>query len=1196
MGALELPIVRWQVLRWSSNYTNKKGTAVLVNESLLNINHLWLLLCALLVLLMQVGFLLLEDGQVRRKNSANIAMKNLADLALSLLLFWCFGFAVMFAGDLAGLVGNLFYSSAESEFTLAFVFQMMFAGTAATIVSGAVAERMRFGGYLLVTLLVGALIYPVFGHWVWAGQVALPGAQSGWLASLGYVDFAGATVVHAIGGWVALAAIIVIGPRTGRFDKGAQPLKGQNQPLTTAGVMVLMIGWIGFNGGSASGFGAEALQVVANTLLAGLVGASVGIAWSWQRYGSPQLLASLNGLLAGLVSVTALAHAIDFQAVVVVAVVGAWLASVASEWLASLGLDDVVGAVSVHAVAGSWGCLAVALFADPLVINTGLAITEQLMVQLLGVLVAGFWAFGVAYIVLRVLNQLWPLRVQVVQEHYGLDFAEHGDGGESVDLLRVMEARDAIGQRMALTVDPLSDLAEVAAQYNALIAEVSKARDKLWQSNQQLEVRVLERTSELAAEVEQRREVEIDLLAAREQALRAAQAKTEFLATMSHEIRTPMNGVVGMLEVLRQSTLDQEQVQLVEVAAGSGETLLQIIDDILDFSKIEAGQLKVESVSFSPHAVIEDVSMLLMGKVRDRGLELILDVHPDVPEQVVGDPLRWRQILVNLVGNAVKFTERGTITMSLSVVQSAGGSAELLLAVQDTGVGIGARAQKRLFEPFVQADSSTTRRFGGTGLGLSICSRLVAMMGGQIGVQSSLGEGARFWVSMQAEIVQPAQASNIDLNGITVLLIDDCEKSREVLGRHLRDAGARVLAMSGGLNALAELKASPNIAFDVAVVDQEMGAMSGLELAHALAQLDGWHAHPALLMTRYDMLDLTDVAAKLGYGECLQKPLLRDKLLRAVARSIGRADEQEVTPQALRKQLKYRAVDVERAEVKGALILVAEDNPVNAKVIATMMQQLGLVVHVVSNGREAWRRLQEQTYGLLITDCHMPVMDGYQLAQKIRRQEEHQGWYLPIVALTAGAMESDAQRCYAMGMDDYLTKPVTLAVLNAMVVKHLPVVDDMRVLVDEVNDVVPEAHVVANNGHIEDAVLAHEGLGSVVEQTIDVVLIKQTFGDDLVMMQEMLHLFLDTTRPLVDLAVANMQAQKWQQARDAVHEMIGAAGAAGAPALARTGQEAEALLHAEDFVAAALAVGRLPVQFDACDVAIKAFLKQQSQA
>jgi CheY-like chemotaxis protein len=223
-------------------------------------------------------------------------------------------------------------------------------------------------------------------------------------------------------------------------------------------------------------------------------------------------------------------------------------------------------------------------------------------------------------------------------------------------------------------------------------------------------------------------------------------------------------------------------------------------------------------------------------------------------------------------------------------------------------------------------------------------------------------------------------------------------------------------------------------------------------------------------------------------------------------------------------------------------------------------------------------------------------MDGYQLAQKIRRQEEHQGWYLPIVALTAGAMESDAQRCYAMGMDDYLTKPVTLAVLNAMVVKHLPVVDDMRVLVDEVNDVVPEAHVVANNGHIEDAVLAHEGLGSVVEQTIDVVLIKQTFGDDLVMMQEMLHLFLDTTRPLVDLAVANMQAQKWQQARDAVHEMIGAAGAAGAPALARTGQEAEALLHAEDFVAAALAVGRLPVQFDACDVAIKAFLKQQSQA
>ena len=1161
----------------------------MVNQSLLHIDHLWLLLCALLVLFMQVGFLLLEDGQVRRKNSANIAMKNLADLALSLLLFWCFGFAVMFTGDLASVVSSLFFSSSDAGLTLSFLFQMMFAGTAATIVSGAVAERMRFGGYLLVTLLVGAVIYPVFGHWVWAGQVALPGAQSGWLASIGYVDFAGATVVHAVGGWVALAAIIVIGPRTGRFAKGVQPLKGQNQPLTTAGVMVLMIGWIGFNGGSASGFGAEALQVVANTLLAGLVGALVGIAWSWRRFGSPQLLASLNGLLAGLVSVTALAHAVDYQAVVIVAAIGAWLASVASQWLAGLGLDDVVGAVSVHAVAGSWGCLAVAFFADPLIINTGLPITEQLVVQLLGVVVAGVWAFGVAYIILSLLSRLWPLRVQVGQEHYGLDYAEHGDGDDSVDLLQVMEARDAIGQRMAVTVDPLSDLAEVAAQYNALIAEVSIARDKLWLANQQLESRVVERTSELAAEVEQRREVEVDLLAAKEQALQAAQAKTEFLATMSHEIRTPMNGVVGMLEVLQQSKLSQEQVQLVEVAAGSGETLLQIIDDILDFSKIEAGQLKIESVAFSPYAVIEDVSLLLMGKVRDRGLELILDVQSNVPEQVVGDPLRWRQILVNLVGNAVKFTERGTITMRLSVVRSAGGSVELLLEVEDTGVGIGANAQKRLFDPFVQADSSTTRRFGGTGLGLSICSRLVAMMGGQIGVESEPEKGARFWVSLQSEIVQPAQSNNIDLKGLTVLLIDDCEASRHVLGRHLEGAGATIKSISGGQAALAELEMNPDISFDVAVVDQEMDGVSGLELAHALSRVDGWYVRPALLMTRYDMLDLTAVATKLGYGECLQKPLLRGKLLDAVARLAGRAEGQEARPQAVRKHLKYRAVDPDRAEVKGALILVAEDNPVNARVIETMMRQLGLVVRVVNNGREAWSCLQEQTYGLLITDCHMPVMDGYQLAQKIRRQEEHQGWYLPIVALTASAMESDAKRCFAVGMDDYLTKPVTLAALNAMVVKHLPVVDDMRVLVDEV-----DGQKVVGATTVE--VLARS-LGSgepLLEHVIDADLIKQTFGDDVPMMTEMLGLFVDTTRPLIEQAYACMQTQQWSQAQDAVHQMIGAAGTAGAVALARTGQEAEALLYEEDFAMAAVVIGRLPEQFETCCRSLEVFLGQQS--
>jgi len=719
---------------------------------------------------------------------------------------------------------------------------------------------------------------------------------------------------------------------------------------------------------------------------------------------------------------------------------------------------------------------------------------------------------------------------------------------------------------------------------------VSKARDQLWQSNQQLESRVLERTSELAAEVEQRREVEIDLVAAKEQALQAARAKTEFLATMSHEIRTPMNGVVGMLEVLQQSTLSQEQVQLVEVAAGSGETLLQIIDDILDFSKIEAGQLKIESVAFSPYAVIEDVALLLMGKVRDRGLELILDVQPDVPEKIVGDPLRWRQILVNLLGNAVKFTERGTITLRLSVTRSAGGSAELLLEVQDTGVGFGLGAQKRLFEPFVQADSSTTRRFGGTGLGLSISSRLVAMMGGRIGVASEQGKGARFWVSLQAEVVEPAAPNLIDLQGLTVLLVDDCEISRQLLGQHLHTAGAKVKSMAGGKQALMALQAEPGIGFDVAVIDQEMEGLSGLELAHALARVDGWHARPALLMTRYDMLDLSSVARKLGYSECLQKPLLRGKLLQAVARLMGRATSNEVSPKTMRKHLRYRVVDPERAEVRGALILVAEDNPVNAKVIETMMQQLGLVVHVVSNGREAWKRLQQQTYGLLITDCHMPVMDGYQLAQKIRRQEEHQGWYLPVVALTAGAMESDAQRCYAVGMDDCLTKPVTLAALNAMIVKHLPVVDDMRILIDDIADQE------APGALLMEAEKLSLGSGMpLIEDVIDTALIQQTFGDDVPMMTEMLSLFVDTTRPLIEQAYASMQAQQWPQAKDAVHQMIGAAGTAGALILARTAQEAEALIHDEDFVMAAVVIGRLPGQFETCCRSLEVFLKQQAE-
>ena len=1139
-----------------------------------DIELLWLFVCTLLVLFMQVGFLLLENGQVRRKNSVNIAMKNLADLALSLILFWAFGFALIFSEwQFASLHGWLFFTGSHAALDLNFLYQMMFAGTAATIVSGAVAERMMFRGYLLLVLVMAALIYPVVAHWVWAGSLVSVSPAPGWLAAMGYVDLAGATVVHAVGGWVALAAVLVIGPRTGRFAAGIEPLKGQNQPLAAVGVMILFIGWVGFNGGSVTGFGEVTVKVVSNTLLAGLAGATSGLLWSWWYKGSPQLLPALNGLLAGLVSVTAMAHAVYFAEVVMVAVIGALVTNWAAVLLARRGVDDVVGAVSVHAIAGSWGALAVALFADPMLLATGLGFWQQLGVQGLGVLVIAVWSFGLAYLLLGWLHRLWPMRVLIVAERAGLDYDEHGERSGSADLLRSMEARTSVKAADAVVaMDPLSDLAEIAAQYNDLLDEANLARQQLMQANRHLEARVQERTASLSEEIERREIIQRDLEKAKQQALQAATAKTEFLATMSHEIRTPMNGMVGMLEVLKQSPLTREQRELLQVATGSSEALLQIIDDILDYSKIEAGQLQLENVPFSPYKLVDQVARLLTSKVRDKGLELVLDVGAEVPDKVMGDPLRWQQVLVNLIGNSVKFTEQGHILVQVRARSLADAQVELHLRVSDTGVGIDKKTQRSLFEPFVQADSSTTRRYGGTGLGLSICRRLVAMMGGNIGVNSEFGHGAEFWVRVNTQMAAVARQVDVDLAGLTILLIDDNKASQVVLANHLRWAGAEVIGWSSGERSLANLRDNPALPFDLALVDQEMGDMTGLDLAKALGAVKGWEQKPALLMTSYDMLGIEQVAIKLGYLGCLQKPLLRGRLLRAVGQAVGRLEAGCVEPELQSGNLRYRAVDEERAEARGALILVAEDNPVNALVIETMMQQLGFIVHIVGNGREAWNELQKRTYGLLITDCHMPVLDGYQLAQKVRRQEAHQGWYLPIIALTASAMESDARRCAEVGMDDYLTKPVTLQALNDMVVKHLPVVDELRELTGQ-------------------QLSPSEGVDSVAAaDLIDEAMIRLTFGGDQAIMVEMLQLFIDTTRPLVQSAHGAMLQEQWQEAASMVHQMVGAAGTAGARQLADDGRLIEVLLRDEDWPMAAVAIQKLPRTFDDTCEALRALM------
>ncbi|MBU1461558.1 MAG: ammonium transporter, partial [Gammaproteobacteria bacterium] len=388
-----------------------------------SIDILWVVLCAGLVFNMQIGFLCLEAGLTRSKNAINVATKNMADLCIALLLYWLFGFALMFGTSQDGLMGSglfmLDFAIDDSWPMAFFLFQAMFCTTAATIVSGAAAERMRFNAYLIVAALSAGLIYPLFGHWAWGG--ALREGQ-GWLAQQGFVDFAGSTVVHGVGGWIALATVMVIGPRAGRFDTKwlRQNMPGSNLPLAMLGGLLLLFGWFGFNGGSTLSFDGRVPGIVVNTVVAGMAGMALSMLLSQWRHGYIAPVALLNGMLAGLVAITASAHAVGIADSLLIGAGGGLAMWLSDRLLVRCGIDDAVGAVPVHLAAGLWGTVAVALFADPLLLGTGLGRLDQLMVQLQGVLVCAVWAFGVTYLLLRVINRYYPMRVDPDDERVGL--------------------------------------------------------------------------------------------------------------------------------------------------------------------------------------------------------------------------------------------------------------------------------------------------------------------------------------------------------------------------------------------------------------------------------------------------------------------------------------------------------------------------------------------------------------------------------------------------------------------------------------------------------------------------------------------------------------------------------------------------------------------------------------------------------
>ncbi|MCB0167239.1 MAG: ammonium transporter [Anaerolineae bacterium] len=448
-----------------------------MNQSLLD--TAWVLLCSGLVFLMQAGFTCLESGLTRSKNSINVAIKNLIDIGLSVLLFWAFGYGLMFGLSQAGWVGSsgFFWSTETTPHLIAFfIFQAMFCGTATTILSGAIAERINFKGYTIMVVLLSGLIYPIFGHWAWNG--AADGDKIGWLGHWGFVDFAGSTVVHSVGGWISLAAVLVIGPRMGRFVAGARPNKipGSNMPLAVLGVFLLWLGWFGFNGGSTLSLNDRVPVIIFNTILAGSAGSTAVLLFDWRTYGRFQVELLMNGVLAGLVAITASAPFVSPLSAIVIGAVGGFVMMAVDFTLEKFEIDDAVGAIPVHLGAGIWGTLAVAIFGNLTLMGTGLTRLEQAGVQLAGIIVCGLWAFGLGYLLIKSIDRRRPLRVSLEDEQIGLNVSEHGATTEILDFLKAMEHQAATGDiNLRVPVEPFTEIGQMAGLYNKVLDALQKA-------------------------------------------------------------------------------------------------------------------------------------------------------------------------------------------------------------------------------------------------------------------------------------------------------------------------------------------------------------------------------------------------------------------------------------------------------------------------------------------------------------------------------------------------------------------------------------------------------------------------------------------------------------------------------------------------------------------------------------------------
>ncbi len=672
-----------------------------------------------------------------------------------------------------------------------------------------------------------------------------------------------------------------------------------------------------------------------------------------------------------------------------------------------------------------------------------------------------------------------------------------------------------------------------------------------------------------------------ELLKEKLKAETASEAKSQFLANMSHEMRTPLNGVIGMAELFADTHLDENQRNLLQTIMIEAESLLSLINQVLDYSKIEAGKLELEHIPFDLRVTVEDLAASAGTQALQRGIQFISYLSPRVPERLVGDPGRVRQILANLVSNALKFTQEGQVSVKGDIIENSAEHVRVCFAVEDSGIGIPPEKQAAIFESFFQVDGGMTRRYGGTGLGTTIAKQLAEAMDGEIGLQSEEGRGSLFWVTMRFEKCKESLGDPpvVDLHGRRILIVDDCETNRFIQAEYLKHAGATTIEADHPREALTHFLAAveADTPFDLVLSDFQMPALTGFDLAAEIRRLDPTQHVPIIVITSAGRPGDAKSCRALGIDGYLSKPIRRDELLRAAAMVLD-PDRVQDEDSAQRLVTRYTVAESFRRSLQ---VLFVEDYPTNQQVGMRHLTEAGYQVDLVENGRDAVEAARRKSYDLILMDIQMPIMDGYEATRAIRATEEVVGekppaargmaHRVPIIAMTAHAIDGYRDECLAVGMDDYITKPLWRKDLLRIVEKWTQVAAQVET---------PPAEVMADSPPLPEGDQGQAASCDQLEALFDRERALEEFGDDPEFLEEVLTGFLENVAEQLSQLATAIETGDADRVRREAHSIKGGAANLTAMSLSGAAKELEELGKRGDLEAASFQLNTVEVEYE----------------